>query len=443
MSALRARGRWTSSTVLTLTSPSGLLNIYGIFQTYYENELLRDSSPSAIAWIGSAQSFCLMSVGVFIGPLYDAGYMRSLLVAGTLLVTLGFMMTSICYEYWQVLLAQGVCVGLGTSCLSIPMIALVPLYFTTRRARAMAIATVGSSLGATLYPLMFQGLQPRIGFGWTLRLFGCVSCAMCCFALAVMRPRYKPGRSQPTPAEPSAEKGRLVRLRTFIRGAALGETTYIIYCVAVFFSNVGYFEPIFYLEGYALRNGLRGEALAAYLLAILNASSVPGRIALSFVADRVGALTTYTIISALSGASMLYWISVSNAGGNVAFAVLYGIFSGGVVSLAPVVLAQITPDLSRLGTRLGVVSILKGIGSLGGPPIAGAILDATNSYLGVQLFGGFALLLTASFSSFLWVVLRRRRRAAGEKTRETRLETRASLEQKPSLVMPGSEQSKD
>jgi len=348
-----------------------------------------------------------MSVGVVMGPLYDAGYMRSLLVSGTLLITLGFMTTSICTTFWQVLLAQGVCIGLGTSCLYIPMIALVPLYFTTRRARAMAIATVGSSLGATLYPLMFQSLQPRIGFGWTTRALGCVSCAMCCFALAVLRPRYKPATASAHVVNDS-DKGVVVRLRAFVRGAALGETNYLIYCVAVFFSNVGYFEPIFYIEGYALEHGLRGNNLAHYLLAILNASSIPGRISLSFIADRAGALTTYTVVSALSGASMFYWISVSNAAGNIAFAVLYGIFSGGVVSLAPVVLAQITSDLSRLGTRLGVVSILKGIGSLGGPPIAGAILDATGKYLGVQLFGGFALMFTAAFSLALWVVIERR-----------------------------------
>ena len=163
-----------------------------------------------------------------------------------------------------------------------------------------------------------------------------------------------------------------------------------------------------------MNHGLRGEAIAAYLLAILNASSIPGRIALSFLADRAGALETYTAISALSGASMLYWISVSDVGGSIAFAVMYGIFSGGVVSLAPVVLAHITSDLSRLGTRLGAVAILKGIGSLGGPPIAGAILDATDKYLGVQLFGAFSLLLTASFSLLLLIILRRRRPAVGK-----------------------------
>lgn len=92
---------------------------------------------------------------------------------------------------------------------------------------------------------------------------------------------------------------------------------------------------------------------------------------------------------------------MTNTAGNVAFSVLYGFFSGGVVSLAPVVLTQITSDLNLLGTRLGMVSVLKGIGSLIGPPISGALLKSTGNYLGLQLFAGLSLMVTALFSLLL------------------------------------------
>lgn len=332
-----------------------------------------------------------MSISVFVGPLYDAGHCKALLIAGTFLVTFGFMMTSVCKTYWQVLLAQGICMGLGTCCLQIPSIAVVPKYFVKRRARAMALATVGSSLGATIYPLMFQNLQPRIGFGWTVRIMGFICFAMCSFAIFVIRPRYA-ARSSP---RKTFSPGR------FIDRTALKERTYIIYTIAIFFSNVAYFEPIFYLQSYALEHGMRTNNLANYLLSILNASSIPGRIVPSFVADKIGSLRCYIMISALSGASILYWISVTNTAGNVAFSVLYGFFSGGVVSLAPVVLTQITSDLNLLGTRLGMVSVLKGIGSLIGPPISGALLKSTGNYLGLQLFAGLSLMVTALFSVLL------------------------------------------
>ncbi|KAH8881858.1 MFS general substrate transporter [Thozetella sp. PMI_491] len=374
----------------------GLLNTFGVFQTYYETELLSDSSPSAISWIGSVQVFCLMFIGVFVGPMYDAGYCRALIVAGTLLVSSGFMFTSISTQYWQVLLAQGICIGLGTCCLSIPSIAIVPMYFAKRRARAMALATVGSSLGATLYPVTFNGLLDSVGFGWAMRVMGFISLVMCLFALAVIRPRTRPQK-------PGAPQRWVERIspRRLIDPTALKERTYIICCIAIFFSNLCFFEPIFYLESYALVHGMSGMALASYLLVILNACSIPGRILPSFIADKIGCLNTYIAISALSAVSIFYWISVTNVAGNIAFAVLYGFFSGGVVSLAPVVMTTITRDLSRLGTRLGMLAVLKGIGSLVGPPASGAILGTTGSYLGLQLFAAITMSLTAIFSLLL------------------------------------------
>ncbi|KAL7931653.1 major facilitator superfamily domain-containing protein [Trichoderma chlorosporum] len=377
----------------------GLLNSFGVFQAYYETDLLRDSSPSAISWIGSVQVFCLMSVGAVIGPLYDTGYCRALLFAGTLLVTLGFMLTSISTRYWQIFLAQGVCLGLGTCCLSIPSIAIVPMYFKRRRARAMGLATVGSGLGATLYPLMFQNLRPRIGFGWTMRVMGFMAFAMCSFALIIIRPRMvakKPGWQQ-----------NGFSIRWFWDSSALKERTYLLYCVAIFFNNLSFFNPPYYLQSYAVLHGMQGHVLAAYLLPILNASSIPGRIIPSFVADKVGSLDTYVAVCALSSASVFYWISVTNAAGNIAFAVLYGFWSGSVVALGSVVLTSITPDMSRLGTRLGMVSILKGIGSLIGPPISGAILSSTGKYIGIQLLAACGIMLTSLLSLVLRLVIAR------------------------------------
>jgi hypothetical protein len=48
----------------------GIVNTYGVFQTYYESDLLRTESPSNISWIGSIQAFLLLLVGVITGPLF-------------------------------------------------------------------------------------------------------------------------------------------------------------------------------------------------------------------------------------------------------------------------------------------------------------------------------------------------------------------------------------
>lgn len=379
----------------------GLINSWGAFQSYYETTLLSTLSPSTISWIGSVQVFCFMTIAVIIGPLFDMGYCRTLIVVGAALETAGWMLTSVGSQYWHILLAQGICLGLGTCCISIPSMAVVPLYFKKRRAFAMALACTGSGFGSTSYPLMFNALRARLGFGWAVRIMGFVCLGFNLFALIAIRPRAKPGPRR------TWQNGGL-SWRSFIDTAAFKERTYLIYCVGVFFNNLAFFGPSYFLQSYALSHGMSGHHLAAYLLSIANSSSIPGRIIPSYLADKVGVLDTFIFVSAMSGAIVFYWTSVVNVAGNVSFAVLWGFWSGGVVALMNVVLTTITADLSRLGTRLGMVSILKGVASLVGPPISGAILSTTGSYLGVQLFSGFGMILTALPMLALRIVIVRR-----------------------------------
>jgi hypothetical protein len=84
----------------------GVTNAFGVFQTFYVNSGYIQSSPSDISIIGAIQAFCLLGFGLFTGPLFDKGYFYHLLAAGSFLTCFGVMMTSLCKEYWQVLLAR-------------------------------------------------------------------------------------------------------------------------------------------------------------------------------------------------------------------------------------------------------------------------------------------------------------------------------------------------
>lgn len=85
--------------------------------------------------------------GCFTGPIFDAGYMRVLVIVGASASVFGMMMTSICTEYWQIILAQGIVVGFGAGCMLLPSVAVMPQYFTTRRAFATGVGAAGSSIG--------------------------------------------------------------------------------------------------------------------------------------------------------------------------------------------------------------------------------------------------------------------------------------------------------
>ena len=121
--------------------------MYGVFQTYYSYAIAETSTASAVSWIGSVQVFLLCFVGTLVGPIYDMGYVRLLLISGIFLSSFGIFMTSVCRNYWELFLAQGVVTGSGFGCLFLPGVAVVSQYFSTKKAFATGIASLGSSIG--------------------------------------------------------------------------------------------------------------------------------------------------------------------------------------------------------------------------------------------------------------------------------------------------------
>lgn len=353
------------------------MNAFGVFQTYYENNPYWSESPSNISWIGSIQACLLLFVGVISGPIYDAGYFRYLICTGACLIPFGFMMTSLTKTYWQVMLAQAFLIGMGNGCVFVPSVAILPQYFTTRKALANGLAASGSSIGGIVYPLAFRHMQQAVGFGWATRTLGFISLVTLTFSVVVMKPRIKP-------------KGR----RSLLDLGAFKEVPYVLFCIAMFMGFIGFYGPVFYIQSYAIEKKIATEDFAFYLLPILNAASVPGRILPNFLADYAGPLNILTPCATITGILALCWMGIHSLGGVIAFAVLYGFFSGGFVSMPPVAITTLTADHRRLGTRMGQCFFFSAFGLMCGTPVSGAILKATGSWLGVQLFSGVTIFLT-------------------------------------------------
>ena len=151
---------------------------------------------------------------------------------------------------------------------------------------------------------------------------------------------------------------------------------------------------MYYIGPEAISSGITDVNLGFYLLPILNSASVAGRIIPNFLTDKIGPLNVLTPAATISGILALCWIGISNLGGTIAFALLYGFFTGGFVSIPAVALVTLTPDMRRLGTRMGQSFFISALGLLIGSPVSGAIVSKTGSYVGLKLFSGLALIVT-------------------------------------------------
>jgi MFS family permease len=134
---------------------------FGVFQSHYESTL--PQSPSDISWIGGFQVFCLLFISTLSGRATDAGMARPVVAAGAVLLVLGTFMTSLATEYWQIFLAQGLCIGLGQGLMWLPSVTLISTYFMRLRVFAVTTAATGTSTGGIIFPAMIQYLIPKIG----------------------------------------------------------------------------------------------------------------------------------------------------------------------------------------------------------------------------------------------------------------------------------------
>ncbi|KAF4815200.1 Aspyridones efflux protein apdF [Colletotrichum siamense] len=205
----------------------GYFLCYGVFQTYYVSSLSR--SLSDIAWIGSLQMFLLFFVGTFSGRALDAGFFRHTVAVGAALNILGIFITSICKQYWQVLLAQGVCTGIGSGLQFAPAMSLVSTYFSTNRNLAIGVVATGSATGGMVYPVIFQQLLPRVGFGWAVRTLGFLNLGLSALVVAFMASRLPPRTS-----------ASLLDLE------ALKDPTYLLCCAAMVLNFLAVYFTFYY-----------------------------------------------------------------------------------------------------------------------------------------------------------------------------------------------------
>lgn len=137
---------------LLVVNGFGYFSSFGLFESHWVQVL--NSSESKIAWVGSISLFLLFMLGSLSGPLMDKGYFRSIVVVGCSLQILGAFATSLVTQYWQLILAQGVVQGIGNGLLFTPCVALVSVYFNTRRAFALSLAACGAPIGGIIFPLV-------------------------------------------------------------------------------------------------------------------------------------------------------------------------------------------------------------------------------------------------------------------------------------------------
>lgn len=359
-------------------STFGYTNAFGVYQDFYVREYLTNYTPSDIGWIGGIQVFLAFACGIFSGRAFDRGYFHHLMIGGALLHSFSFFMLSLSHEqkYYQVFLSQGLGGGLGTGIVYVPSLAIVSHYFQRNRPLAMGIVAVGAALGAVVHPIMLNHLfYGPVGFHNGVRISAAFNTLLLGLANAMMRTRLPP-----------------TKISTSIPfGEFFHDVPYVLVVIGLLLVFGGLFFPIFYLQLDAVTYGIDAQ-FAFYCISILNAASAVGRVVPAFVAQKYGVFNVLVFFTVVIGVLICCLGVVKTSGGFVAFAIVFGFFSGGGISLVPPAIGSLAKDMSEIGTRIGIALALSGIMGLFATPIAGALLTSNFYWWRPILFAGITMI---------------------------------------------------
>ncbi|MCJ1376027.1 hypothetical protein MMC20_007265 [Loxospora ochrophaea] len=359
----------------------GWINCIGVFQDYYQTHQLSSYSPSTVSWIPSLETFMMFAGGPIYGKVFDNYGPRYTLLIGSFLHVFGLMMTSISTEYYQFILAQGICSPIGASAIFYPALSSTSTWFFRRRAFAFGVVASGSSLGGVIFPIMIQRLIPEIGFPWAMRTAAFIILALLIFGNLTVKSRIPPS---PKP----------LRIMDFI--TPLTELPFALLVASAFIFFLGFFIPFNYIILSAAQYGMSPN-LASYLISILNAASIFGRTFPGWLGDRYGRYNVLIITSYFSGIIILaLWLPARSNAPYIVFSALYGFSSGAFISMIPACVAQIS-DIRQIGTRTGTMFAILSIGALIGNPIGGAMVAAEGgAFTHAKIFSGVLILAGAT-----------------------------------------------
>lgn len=356
----------------------GLQYSYGVLLTkYIHSPIGSQTSPIVLSLIGSTGISLIATFGFITGQLADRYGYRLMALVGSFMFCLGYLFASFSDQVWQLFLAQGILVGIGSSIGFFPAVSIPSQWFFKRRGLATGICVSGSGVGGLIFSLITYYSLEEFDIAWTLRLVGLISLLLAVPSSLILRERV--------PSEPRD------KLLDFCLFKNLQFTTL---WVGGFISTLGILVPFYMMPLYANENQL-SNSQGALLVAILNGGNAVGRVLLGLLADKWGAINIMLIGMLFTSLfSLVLWPLSTNFSSLIVFSIIYGFVSGSYMSLLSVISSQLF-GLQNIATTNGLLYVAVGIPCFLGNPIATFLL--AYGFYSVILFSGISGLIGTLF----------------------------------------------
>ncbi len=357
-----SRRAWMTVVAAFLSSAVTLGTAYsfGAFFESMSEEFGSASGETAVIFGITTFSFFWLSIAT--GRMVDRYGPRVVLGIGAAAMFIGLMLTSRVESLAVGYVTYGAGMGIAAACGYVPMVAMVGGWFFRHRAVAVGLAVAGIGVGTMVLSPLSATLIDRYGWRDTYVIFAIAGAAVLlgCMPLAD-RP---PGDGSPQPSR---------------FGDALRSPVFRRLHLSAFGLGLALFVPFVFVGQYAKDRGI-GSVQAAVLVGVLGGASVLSRVGFGSLVRRYGSFRLYRLCLSIHGLAFCVWFVAGDAYPMlVVFVLVLGVGYGGFVALGPIVVSD-RMGVAGLGSILGLLYTAPGLGGLIGPPLAGWLIDGTDTY---------------------------------------------------------------
>jgi MFS family permease len=310
----------------------------------------------------------------FIGWLLDRVEARIVMVAGTIMTGVSFLIASRVDSFGPLFGAYVLLgIGIGASTL-LPCSMVIANWFGARRGLAMGLTFAGTSLGGAAMTMV--GNFAIIRGGWRA---GYIALAIPMFLvvvpLIIIVVRTRPPQedetisvAQASDALPGFELREAFRSRSF----------WMISAAQFFFAAVAAGAGL-HLITYLTELGYT-PSFSAGMMSLVLVFAAFGKLGMGLFADRVSARIALTFNFLVACVGMILIFGAARTAMLVPFVLVFGLSLGAPLVLVPMLVAE-SLGLKRFGSIGGISGIFNTLGAFVGPVGAGKIYDVTGSYL--------------------------------------------------------------
>lgn len=374
----------------------GLQFSYGVFIAGMAGDLGWTRAETALPY--SIYVFLYSVLSAVTGQATDRFGPRVVISVGAVLLGLGWGMSALVQQPWQLNVTLGLVAAFGMSVAWVPCNATVARWFTRRRGTAVSIASTGASLGNFIVPAVVAVFVQAYGWRATLAALA-VGSAFAILVVARFMVRdpesmglWPDGDVTPPPAATLTGGYRVREL--------WGHEAFLFINAIYFLTWLVVFVPFVHAPAYARDLGLSALEGASILSAI-GIGGVVGRLSSGTVSDRCGRFPTLLVMCGLQALGFGLFALAEDVAALWFAAIVFGVSYGGGVALLPPLCGDLF-GRAHVASVVGTIFALAGSPAAVGPYLAGWLYDTTGGYTSAfAVSAGLnvaALALTAVFA---------------------------------------------